>query len=384
MKQLMKIKLFALFCAVFFIIPFAAFAEEVNIGMIMPTTGRVAFIGIDSLHGAEVAAREINDDGGLLVNGTRYTVNIRHYNDEASAAKAVAGLQRLKDRYDVPAVLCGLSGPTMAMLERNEQLKVLLMGFFKHPDATGMGNKLVIRQQKTAQTDAELLAEQIGKVKKLKTYAMASSSSDFGKAMVNGYRSTFSKMGVEEVACEWFDDRTQTDFRGQITKIKAANPDIIMLTGYDEASAGFVKQAHELGVETDFALSAGFQQAALDLTGPKLIEGYYKYIEFTSKTPRPPANERYLNELYPKMGFSQKASTFGASMYAAVHMIASAMQEAGTTTDAYKIRAAFPKILPLPEKYNTTGVTGIKPNGDCNVIGVLGKYHDGKLVEIKM
>jgi len=382
MKRTMRRVLSVLLCSVFLIFTGVSFAAEVNIGMVMPTTGKVAFVGIDSLHGAQIAAKEINDNGGLLVAGKKYTVNIRDYNDEAAAAKAVAGLQRLKDKYDITVALCGLSGPTMAMLERNERLGVILMGFFKHPGATSTGNKLVIRHQKTAETDAKFLANDIHKAVGIKTYAMASASDDYGKSMVAGYQAAFSELGVKEVASEWFDERTQTDFRGQLTKIKAANPDIIMLTAHDEASAGVIKQAHELGITTPFALSPGFQNQALKLTGPKLVEGYYKYIEFTSKSPWPEANRRYREELFPAMGFKEQLAAFGISMYASVHMITRAMQEAGTTTDVYKIRAAFPKIVPLPEKYNTTGVTKIHPNGDCDVVGELGVFRDGILVSV--
>lgn len=382
MKRTMKGTLFALFCSIALIFPAAVQAADVNIGMIMPTTGRVAFVGIDSLHGAEIAAKEINDNGGLLVAGKRYTVKIRHYNDEASAAKAVAGLQRLKDRYDIPAALCGLSGPTMAMLERNERLGVMLFGFFKHPGATSMGNKLVIRHQKTAETDARLFGGDIYKAISPKTYAMASDSSDYGKAMVKGYREVFKKLGMKEVANEWFDQRTQTDFRGQLTKIRAAKPDIILLTAHDEASAGFVKQAHELGITTPFGLSPGFQSEGLRITGPKLVEGYFKYIEFTSKTPWPKANTRYRKELFPAMGYKEKLAPFGISMYASVHIITRAMQEAGTTTDVYKIRAAVPKVVPLPEKYNTTGASKVHPNGDCDVVGELGVFRNGILMPV--
>lgn len=384
MKRAMKRTLFAVICSVFFMLPIAATAADVvNIGIIMPMTGRVAAVGIDSVHGALIAAREINDAGGLLVAGKRYTVKIRHHNDEASAAKAVAGMQKLKDRYDVPVILCGLSGPTMAMLERNERLGIILMGFFKHPKATKMGNKLVLRHQKTVITDAKMLASALTEALKPRTYALISDTSDYGKTQVIGYESSFKNLGVRQVANEWFDERSQTDFRGQLTKIKASGPDIILLTAHDESSAGVVKQAHELGIKTPFALSPGFGTTAEKLTGPKLIEGYMKSIEYTSKRPWPLANARYRNELYPAMGYKEPAAGFGISMYGSTHIILSAMQKAGTTTDVYKIRAAVPKVVPLPEKYNTTGVTAFHKNGDCTISSEIGVFRNGIMVPLR-
>ncbi|MBU2551284.1 MAG: ABC transporter substrate-binding protein [Proteobacteria bacterium] len=357
--------------------------DEINIGVAGPLTGRVAAIGLDVLHGAEIAAKEVNDAGGVEVAGKKYKVAIRPYDDEGVAAKAVAGMQRLKDKYDVPVVLENLSGSVMAMLERNEKMGVLLMGFFKHPDATKKGNKLVLRHQQTINADAMDLARAAVNIFKAKTYAMISDASDYGKASVKAYQEAFKELGVKEVANEWLDSRTQTDFRAQLTKIKAANPDVIMLTAYDEASAGVVKQAHELGLKTPFALSTGFGGTAEKLTGPELIEGYIKRLERTSITPYPPANAKYREKLYPAMGYKEPLAAFGINTYATIHIILRAMQKAGTTTDAAKIRAAIPQVLPLPEEYDTTGITAFTDSGEGVISAQIGKFTSGKLVPVK-
>jgi branched-chain amino acid transport system substrate-binding protein len=372
-----------LFCFSLFVVPFLAYGDEVNIGVIMPLTGKVAAVGIDTLHGAQIAAKEINDEGGINVDGKNYKITIRPYDDEASAAKAVGGMQLLKDRYNVRVIIQGLSGPTMACLEKNERLGVLIIGFFKAPEATTRGNKLVLRHQQTADDDARDCARAAVKILKAKTYALISDTSDWGKASAHGYEDVFEKLSVKKVASEWFDERTQTDFRGQLTKIKAVNPDVIMLTGHDESSAGVIMQAHELGIKTPFVLTTGFGVTAEKLTGPKLIEGYLRRIEFTSKTPWPPANARYRTQLYPAMGFKEPAAGYGLSSYASVHIIVRAMQKAGTITDALKIRQAAASVIPLPEKYNTTGVSAFQENGSGVITGEMGVYRDGKLVPIK-
>jgi len=359
-----------------------ALSQEINFGLSMPLTGRLAAIGLDTLHGAEIAAKEINDDGGVMVAEKKYKVIIRSYDDQGVAAKAVAGMQRLKDKYGVCVITESISGSLMAMLERNEKLGILLIGFFKHPDATQKGNKLVLRHQQTINADAMDLAQGAVRVLNAKTYAMISESGSYGKASVKAYQEAFRKLGVKEVANEWLDARTQTDFRAQLTKIRAGEPHVIMLTAYDEASAGVVKQAHELGIKTPFAVSTGFGGTAEELTGPDLIEGYLKRIERTSQTPWPPANARYRNELYPAMGYKEPIGGFGLNTYASVHLIVRAMQKAGTTTDAFKIRQAVPLVLPLPEKYDTTGLKGFSKEGEGIISAGIGRFHKGKLVPV--
>lgn len=383
MKGTLKGILF-IFCiwSFFFIFQGPVFANEINIGYTGPLTGRAAAIGIDALHGALIAAKEINDAGGVEVAGKKYKVNIQSYDDEGVAAKAVAGMQRLKDKYEVPVIIQNISGSVMAMLERNEKMGILMIGFFKIPEATRKGNKLVLRHQQTIDEDAMGLAREAVKILKAKSYALISDTGDYGKSSVKAYQGAFEKLGVKMAANEWLDQRTQTDFRGQLTKIKAANPDVILLTAYDEASAGVIKQAHELGIKTPFVVSTGFAAAGEKLTGPDLIEGFLRRVEYTNMIPPPPAVARYRTQLYPAMGYKEPAAGFGVNCYASVHIILQAMQKAGTTTDALKIRQAVPLVLPLDDKHNTTGLKTFKEDGEGAITAKIGRYQKGKLVPV--
>ena len=368
---------------VFFFFQGVGVAEEViNFGYTGPLTGRASAIGIDALHGNLIAAKEINDEGGVVVAGKKYKVTIQSYDDEGVAAKAVAGMQRLKDKYGVAVINQNISGSLMAMLERNEKMGILLIGFFKIPDATQRGNKLVLRHQQTINEDAMGLARGAVKVLKAKSYAMISDVGDYGKTSVKAYQQAFEKLGVTMVANEWLDGRTQTDFRGQLTKMKGAKPDVIMLTAYDEASAGVVKQAHELGIKTPFAVSTGFGATAEKLTGPDLIEGYLRRIEFTSAHPMPTGVARYRTQLYPAMGFKEPIAGFGVNCYASVHIIVRAMQKAGTTTDAFKIRQAVPLVVPLEEKYDSTGLKTFTEEGEGVMAAKIGRYQKGIVVSL--
>jgi len=381
-----KKRIAVIICAwvIFFIFQGPAAGEDIiNLGFTGPLTGPAAAIGIDSLHGNLIAAKEINDEGGVVVAGKKYKVTIQSYDDEGVAAKAVAGMQRLKDKYEVPVINQNISGSLMAMLERNEKMGILLIGFFKIPDATKRGNKLILRNQQTINEDAVGLAKETVRILKAKTYAMISDVGDYGKTSVKAYQQAFEKLEVKMVANEWLDGRTQTDFRGQLTKIKAAKPDVIMVTAYDEATAGVIKQAHELGIKTPFAVSTGFSAAGEKLTGPDLIEGYLRRVEFTNSRPMPPAVARYRTQLYPAMGYKEPAGGFGVNCYGSVHIIVRAMQKAGTTTDALKIRQAVPLVVPLEEKYDSTGLKTFAEDGEGIMTAQIGRYQKGIVVPMK-
>ncbi|MBI5605086.1 MAG: ABC transporter substrate-binding protein [Deltaproteobacteria bacterium] len=383
MKGILKGAVVVFWCsALFFIFHSKAVSQEINIGFTDPLTGPAAYIGIDAMHGAMIAAKEINDAGGVLVAGKKYKVTIRTYDDEGVGAKAVAGMQRLKDKYEVPVIIQNISGSIMAMLEKNEKMGVLLIGFFRHPQATKVGNKLVLRHQQSIEEDAMSLVKETMNLLKVKTYAMISDVSDYGKSSAKAYQGAFDKLGIKIVANEWLDQRTQTDFRGQLTKIKGANPDVIMLSAYDEAAAGVIKQAHELGIKTPFAVSTGFQAMGEKLTGPDIIEGYLKPLSYYAQLPPPPGVTRYKSQLYPAMGYKEPISMYGMACYSMVHIITQAMQKAGTTTDAVKIRQAAPTIFPINENHNLYGMKSFKEDGDGVLILKIGRYQKGKLIPI--
>ena len=384
MKETMKRAVAVFFMWVLmFIFSGTAIGDEINIGFTGPQTGPAAYLGVDSLHGALIAAKEINDAGGVVVAEKKYTVKIHVYDDELNAAKAVAGMQRLKDRYSTPVIIQNSSACIMGMLEKNEAMGVLLIGFFKHPEALKKGNKLALRHENTVGYDVGLLVEGTVKILKPKTYAMLSDVSDNGKTYEQLYKPLFEKMGVKMVANEWLDQRSQTDFRSQLTKIKAANPDVIMLSAYDEASAGAIKQAHELGIKTPFAVTSGFQSVGQKLTGPALIEGYIRVIQYHDQVPVPPAIVRYKTQLYPAMGYKEPAGPYGLAIYAATHTIVKAMEKAGTTTDASKIRQAAPLVVPIDKKYNTHGLKAWDATGEGAMASVIGRFRNGELVPVK-
>jgi len=384
MKKIMKKALVALgMLAVFFIFQTTALAAEINIGFTGPQTGPAAFIGIDALHGALIAAKELNDAGGVMVAGKKYTVKIHSYDDEGVAAKAVAGMQRLKDRYSTPVIIQNLSASILGMMEKNEALGVLLIGFFRHPDAMKKGNKLALRHEQTVANEVQIMVDGTVKALKPKTYAMLSDVGDYGKGHVEPYKEGFAKHGVKLVANEWLDMRTQTDFRSQLTKIKGANPDVIMLSAYDEASAGAIKQAHELGIKTPFVVSTGFQSLGQKMTGPKLIEGYLRVIQYQDQVPTPPAVIRYQTQLYPAMKFKETAGPYGQAVYAITHTILRAMQKAGTTTDAMKIRQAALQVVPLDKDHNTHGLKEWKENGEGVMMSMVGRFRNGELIPVK-
>jgi hypothetical protein len=59
------------------------------------------------------------------------------------------------------------------------------------------------------------------------------------------------------------------------------------------------------------------------------------------------------------------------------------MQKAGTTTDALKTRQAVPLVVPLEEKYDSSGLKTFTEDGEGIMTAQIGRYQKGIVVPVK-
>jgi len=75
--------------------------ETVNIGFLAALSGPDAGWGLPGLTGVEMYVEEINAEGGLLVGGKRYPLELHAFDDEAIGSKALQGARQLVLEHDV-------------------------------------------------------------------------------------------------------------------------------------------------------------------------------------------------------------------------------------------------------------------------------------------
>src|SRR5262245_51847602 len=88
----------------------AAFAQNHVIGMIAPTTGPFATVGLRQLNTVQWWAQDVNGKGGI--KGRQ--VQIIHCNDEANTEKAVTCARDLLGRDSVMLINSSVTGPIRA------------------------------------------------------------------------------------------------------------------------------------------------------------------------------------------------------------------------------------------------------------------------------
>jgi len=368
----------------------------VNIGVIYPLSGAAGFVGQDALRGIELAVEQINSQGGITVKGKKYLFEIRSYDDEATPAKSVIGLRKLKDRYDIPVVVMMFSGPSLAVIENNVDLNILWTGMAMHPDITNSGNPLVIRHNCPITDTAKRVAKRLADFG-YKQVAHLCSIDDWGRGWDQNVTKVFETGGGKTIAHEWLDERTDVDFRAQLTKIKGLNADALFIAAHDEVAAMITRQARELGLQIPLIHSEGFQQKGWELVGPKNMDGCYytnnsglplTVADYPKNWPFTPEAKAYM-EKHPNIArktyakaFDEKypdktMAAYGFVSYENQWVVNLAMEKAQTVTDPKAIRKAMYEVLPLKPELMTFGVKGYTENGDGIMTPELMEFREG-------
>lgn len=356
---------------------FAEDAGMVNVAQIGPLSGGIAFVGTVALNSMKLAAEEINNAGGFKVGGKTYKFNIIGYDSEANPAKAVAGMKKLKSQYDLKFAFTLISGSTLAMLEQNEQMDVFIITAGQDPRITKKGNKLVVRLNSPATVAAKLQGESTLKVLGKIKFATLCDTGDWGRA----YQAIFSKVmtdgGATLVGEEWIDERTDTDFYPQLTKIKGMNVDAFFMAAHDDAGALIIKQTRELGMKIPIIIVHGFSSKGLKMAGQANLEGCLYAPAAWDLPEKHPGIPKYM-EAYKKK-FKKDTAIFGTGGYDGIYSLMEAMKSAGTVSETKKIRQAFLKTV-LPADICTICSTGYTSEGDAMQPVATGRFVNGKLV----
>lgn len=260
-----------------------AFAQEldtenpIKIGYVGALSGDTALWGQAGLNGMELTAKQINEDGGILGR----EVQVIGLDGKGAPDDSVTAYKKLVEEEGVSAVVgTNFSSCNIAIAAVADELKVPVI-------ATAASNDLV-----TVDADGSLhpysfrlcfidsymgyLAgsyayNELG----LKTCALITDVTDSYSTSVGQYMvDTFTELGGELVASEEAQNG-DNDFRAQLTKIAAAQPDVLFIPWNYENVCLIAQQARELGIEGVFFGADGWDTTELTELSNGALEGCY-------------------------------------------------------------------------------------------------------------
>ncbi|HVR40349.1 MAG TPA: ABC transporter substrate-binding protein, partial [Thermoanaerobaculia bacterium] len=221
----------------------------------------------------------------------------------------------------------------------------------------------------------EALANYVTQQLKMKKAAILTDvKSDYSTGLAQFFERTFTANGGTIVAKQSYTNG-DSDFRSQLTTVKAAGPEVLFVPGYYTDIGQIAIQARDLGIKAPLVGGDGWESPKLIEIGGKALEGCFYSNHYYADDPTPVVHE-FVRKYQERYG--AKPDALAALGYDAAHVLADSMKRAGKT-DSKSIRDA------IAETKGYAGVTGnITLGPDRNPIGkrlVVLEIRNGQLVQ---
>ena len=219
-----------------------------KVGGIGPITGGAAVYGQAVQNGIKIAIDEINANGGF--NG--YQVEYRFADDEHDAEKAVNAYNSLKDWGMQLLIGTTTSSPCISVADKtyaDNMFQITPSG--SAVDCTANPN--VFRMCFSDPDQGAASAQYIDSHNLAKKVGIIYDASDvYSTGIYEKFIQESAGKSYEVVADEQFTADSKTDFTTQLTKLKAANADLVFLPFYYSEAALVLNQAKQMGYAPTF------------------------------------------------------------------------------------------------------------------------------------
>jgi branched-chain amino acid transport system substrate-binding protein len=267
-------------------------AESIKIGAVLSITGRGGFLGTPEKEAITVVAEEINRQGGI--NGQQ--LELFFEDDQSNPTNAaIAATKLIRDKKVSCIIGASLVVSSMAMIPvcEREQVPMIVPAPLTIP-FTKWVFLVPVNDYVLAQRMLKFTVETLG----AKKIALLHSVDTYGKNGAQGVTDGIAKLGATLLITEKFEP-ADTSMIPQLTKVKAAKPEAIILYANANPAAVIAKNYGQLGMDAYVVGSGGIPTPEfLKLTG-KVVEGG-RWIVFGPKdlyTEQLPPDDPYRKNL---------------------------------------------------------------------------------------
>jgi branched-chain amino acid transport system substrate-binding protein len=225
-----------------------AATEPITIGSIATLSGSGRGWGLALLAGVQIAADDVNAEGGILVGGQRRKVNIVYYDDKYQGSDAIDVANRLINQDKVKIILGPMgSAPTLAVQETTERAGAMIFSGGVTHKALGptkpFSFRYVLSQAEYAPPIVKWIAKTLPQARKV---AIIAPNNETGQEAVADIEKAYRAHDVTILGKFMFEPGTP-DFTPILTKVLSLQPDILETDGTAPVDVGLiVKQARQL------------------------------------------------------------------------------------------------------------------------------------------
>ena len=353
-------------------------AAEIVIGFSGPLSGPAGEYGQDCVNGIDLAIREINDSGGLVLKGRRYTFRLERRDDRVDPKTALGNARELRGTHRAIAVFNPVTQTLTPMMAVNEERnnEFLVMAYSSVPQVSETGNRLLVAITVPfttyVMTEADVAWE-----KGWRRGAMVVTAGAYGE----GWRKTFADVWTKKGGIITADHPTnyyrKTEFAAPLAAALGTDPDFLLIGGPSATTALIIEQARAQGFEGGFVLT---DQVNLDavyqlMAKPLGLEGaigvcMLSHIAY-------PATAAFKSNY---KGTYKRSPTWESILnYMGMYALAGAVLISQTADDVRAIRAAFPKVFPMLGDRYPMEVYGLSSGGRFIVSSSLQTVRHGRV-----
>lgn len=329
----------------------------IRIGYFGDLSGPTLNFGKSALNGVLMAVDELNRTGGI--NGRKLDVVIE--DDRGSPERAASLITKLITQDKVLAVIAGgASGPSLAAAPRAQAAKVPLISPSSTDPAVTRTGDFIFRVCFIDAFQGEVMARfATNELKARKAAIMVDFNNPYSRGLSEFFENSFKELGGEIVSKQSY-AQGDPDYKGQLSTLAAAEPDVIYVPGYYGDVGLIVKQARQLGLEQPLLGGDGWDAPELWELGGAALNGSYISTHYSAEDPSPEI-QKFVRD-YKSLYANLTPDAHAALGYDALRFLAEAIHKVGTG-DNQQLREA------LAATKNFQGVTGvISMDGDRNAV----------------
>lgn len=317
--------------------------ETLKIGLSLPLSGPGANWGRGNEWMCHKASQEINDAGGVHVNGKTYDLKCIAYDNKYTSSEGIKVAQTLINRDNIKYLFVFGTPPLLATQPLAEREGVLLFDGSWALNTKGPKFPMTFSCENSPfEMGPAMISYVTTAHPQAKTVVMLNVNDASGQDTARVLRSAMEKKGLKVLASD-FVERSTTEFQPIAARLFSKKPDIVLLGSIPPASAGEVwKELDILGFKGVKILANGDSIQGIVATAGQAANGVYMggAVPFDGSSATP--YQRKVNdEESAAIGEALGFSSIGA--YDFVNIVKAALEKA-QSLDPRKLAAIMPTV----------------------------------------
>jgi branched-chain amino acid transport system substrate-binding protein len=319
-------------------------SQEIVIGEFASLTGGTASFGQSSHKGVEMAVDEVNAAGGVLGKKVRLVSE----DNQSKAGESATVVRRMISRDQIVALIGEVaSSRSLEAAPIAQQNKIpMISPASTNPKVTEVGD-YVFRVCFIDPFQGAVLAKFMLQSGWKNAAILTDVKQDYAVGLTEFFKDYFTKNGGTIVSEQSYSSGDK-DFKAQLTSIRGANPQAILVSGYYNEAGLIASQARELDLNVPLLGGDGWDSPSLVDVAGAAMEGNFFSNHFSAEDTSP-AVQNFLVKFKAK--YNEDPDAMAALGYDATNLLFDAIKRAGSTESA-GLRTAIASTKNFP------GVTG--------------------------